>query len=277
MKTVLVPVEQHAVMRSVLDVALLVARQLGSHIEGLALGPDIPDVVAFDIPADWTVRSEKEQQDIVEQSRQLFESFMLSCAVAKHSEASDGVSYSWAGSQLFGDSYIGSFGRVFDLIVLGRPGQRDEPPRVITVEEALFESGRPVLLVPPSSPGSIGETVVIAWNGSTETARTVALGLPILSKAKRVFILTVEGWGVDGPTGEEFATRLQRNDIAAELVVRRMHGKTAGEAILEHATQLHADLLVKGAYTQSRLRQMIFGGATSRILSLSKLPVLMAH
>jgi hypothetical protein len=66
MKTVLVPVEQHAVMRSVLDVALLVARQFGSHIEGLALGPDIPDVVAFDIPADWTVRSEKEQQDIVE-------------------------------------------------------------------------------------------------------------------------------------------------------------------------------------------------------------------
>jgi hypothetical protein len=147
---------------------------------------------------------------------------MLSCAVPKHSEASDGVSYSWAGSQLFGDSYIGSFGRVFDLIVLGRPGQNHEPPRMTTVEVALFESGRPVLLVPPSSPGSIGETIVVAWNGSTETARTVAPGLPILSIAKRVFILTVEGWEVDGPTGEELATRLQRNEIPADSVVRRM-------------------------------------------------------
>jgi hypothetical protein len=62
---------------------------------------------------------------------------------------------------------------------------------VTTVEAALFESGRPVLLVPPSSPGSIGETIVIAWNGSTETARTVALGMPFLLKAQRVILLTI--------------------------------------------------------------------------------------
>ncbi len=264
-------------MRSVLDVALLIAGRFGSHVEGLALGPDIPDVVAFDIPADWTVLSDKEQRDIVERSQQLFEGFMLSCAVPRHSEASEGVSHSWAGTQLFGESHIGGLGRVFDLIVLGRPGQNHEPPRITTVEAALFESGRPVLLVPSSSPGSIGETIVVAWNGSTETARTVALGLPILSKAKRVFILTVDGWGVDGPSGEELATRLHRHNIAAELVTRNMQSRTAGEAILECATQLRADLLFKGAYTQSRLRQMIFGGATSHILTHSKLPIFMAH
>jgi nucleotide-binding universal stress UspA family protein len=277
MKTVLVPVEQHAFMHSVLDVALLVASRFGSHVEGLALGPDIPDVVAFDIPSDWTVLSEKEQQDMVERSRELFESFMLSRAVPRQSEAPDRVSYSWTDEQLFGESHIGNFGRVFDLIVLGRPGQHHEPPRMTTVEAALFASGRPVLLVPPSSPGSIGETILIAWNGSTETARTVALGLPILSKAKRVFILTVEGWGVDGPKGEELATRLQRQNIAAESVTRNIQSRTAGEAILEYATQLRADLLFKGAYTQSRLRQMIFGGATSYILTHSKLPIFMAH
>ncbi len=242
MKTVLVPIEQHAFMRSVLDVALLVADRFGSHTEGLALGPDIPDVVAFDIPSDWTVLSEKEQQDIVERSRQLFESFMQSCAVPKHSETPDGVSYSWTDRELFNESHIGSFGRVFDLIVLGRPGQHYELPRMTTAEAALFESGRPVLLVPPSSPASIGETIVIAWNGSTETARTVALGMPMLMKAQRVFILSVDGWGVDGPTGEEVATRLQRHNIAAEAVTRSMQPRSAGEAILEHPTQLRADL-----------------------------------
>jgi nucleotide-binding universal stress UspA family protein len=277
LKSVLVLVEQHAFMRSVLDAALLIAGRFGSHVEGLALGPDIPDIVAFDIPSDWSVLSDKEQRDIVERSQQLFEGFMLTRAVPKYSEGSDGVSYSWTGRQLFGEGHIGRLGRVFDLIVLGRPGQHHEPPRMATVEAALFESGRPVLLVPPSTPGSIGDTIVVAWNGSMETARTVALGLPILSKAKRVFILTVEGWGVDGPSGEELATRLHRHNIAAEAVTRHMQSRTAGEVILASAAQLHADLLFKGAYTQSRLRQMIFGGATNHILTHSKLPIFMAH
>jgi nucleotide-binding universal stress UspA family protein len=145
------------------------------------------------------------------------------------------------------------------------------------VEAALFESGRPVLLIPPSAPGSVGETIVIAWNGSTETARTVALGMPLLLKARRVIVLTVEGWGADGPTGEELANRLQRNGITVELIARSMKSRTPGEAVLEYAAEFHADLLIKGAYTQSRLRQMIFGGATSHILAHMKLPVFMAH
>lgn len=277
MKVILVPVEQHPFIRSVLDAALLVAGRFGSHIEGLALGPDIPDVIAFDVPANWTVLSEKEQRDFVESSRQLFEAFMLSCAVPRQAEGPDEVSYSWLGRQLFGDSHIGSLGRVFDLIVLGRPGGRDEPPRLATVEAALFESGRPVLLVPPSSPGSIGETIVIAWNGSTETARTVALAMPLLAKAGQVIVLTLEGWGADGPSGEELASRLQRNGIRVEAAARSMKSRSPGEAILEYAAAFNADLLVKGAYTQSRLRQFIFGGATSHILAHARLPVLMAH
>jgi nucleotide-binding universal stress UspA family protein len=276
MRTVLVPVEQHASIRSVLDAALLVAGRFGSHVEGLALGPDIPEITGFDAPANWAILDEKEQRELVERSRQLFESFMHSCGVPRRAEAENEVSYGWAGRHLFGDSRIGSYGRVFDLIVLGRPERHGESPRLTVVEAALFESGRPVLLVPPSSPGTIGEVIVIAWNGSTETARTVALGMPILAKARRVIVLTLEGWG-EGPTGEELASSLQRNGIAAEAVKRAMTSRSAGEAILEYAAAFHADLLIKGAYTQSRLRQMILGGATSHILANAKLPILMAH
>ena len=80
MRTVLVPVEHHAFMRSVLDAALLVAGRFGSTIEALALGPDIPEVIGFDVPAGWSLLSEKEQRDLVERSRQLFEDFMRSVA-----------------------------------------------------------------------------------------------------------------------------------------------------------------------------------------------------
>ena len=75
----------------------MVANHFGSHIEGLALGPDIPDVVAFDVPAVWTVLSEKEQRELIERSRQIFEEFMLSCSVPRKSEAPDEVSCGWLG------------------------------------------------------------------------------------------------------------------------------------------------------------------------------------
>ena len=68
MKAILVPVEQHSFMRSVLDAALLVAGRFGSHVEGLALGPDIPDVIAFDVPVGWAILTEKEQRELVERS-----------------------------------------------------------------------------------------------------------------------------------------------------------------------------------------------------------------
>jgi nucleotide-binding universal stress UspA family protein len=277
MKAILVPVEQHGFMRAVLDAAVSVASRFGSHVEGLALGPDIPDVIAFDVPTGWTILSEAEQRDLVERSRELFDTFMLSCGIPRQAETPDTPSGAWTGRQLFEDSHVGSFGRVFDLIVLGRPGQPDAPPRLATVEAALFESGRPVLLVPPTSPGFRGETVVIAWNGSTETARTVALGMPILAQARHVTVLTLEGWGVDGPSGEDLAKRLRRHGIEVEVATRSLTSRSPGEAILEYTAAFHADLLIKGAYTQSWLRQMIFGGATSHVLAHAKLPVLMAH
>jgi nucleotide-binding universal stress UspA family protein len=276
MKTILVPVEQHAFMRSVLVAALSVAGRFGSHVEGVALGPDIPEIIGFDVPATWALLDQKSQRDLADRSRQVFEEFMREHQVPGTGAPSE-VSYGWAGRQLVGDSYVGSHGRAFDLLVLGKPEPRDEPPRMSTLEAALFESGRPVLLVPREPPAAIGDTVVIAWNRSTETARAVAFAMPILAQARSVVVLTVEDWGVEGPSGEELAKNLRRNGISAEVVARGSKARSPGEAILEYATGLKADVLVKGAYTQSRLRQMFFGGATSHVLAKAKLPVLMAH
>ena len=82
---------------------------------------------------------------------------------------------------------------------------------------------------------------------------------------------------VAGPDAGDVERTLSRAGIKAEANTVRPGSLTTGEAILAEADKAGADLLVKGAYTQSRLRQMIFGGATSHILSQSKIPVLMAH
>jgi len=149
-----------------------------------------------------------------------------------------------------------------------------------TVESALFDSGRPVVIVPPSVPepaSALGETIVVSWNGSTETARAVSFAMPFLLKARRVVVLTVKGATVEGPSGEEVAATLRLHGVAATALTREDERRSPGAIILAQARELGAHLLVKGAYTQSRMRELIFGGAIRHILEHAELPVLMAH
>ena len=170
----------------------------------------------------------------------------------------------------------GAYGRLFDLIIIG---QHSDDGRNVTslCEEALFESGHPILLAPREPIEELGRTIVIAWNGSTETARTISLGMSLIEQARKVCVLTVEGGTVPGPSGEQVAMHLRLRGIKAEALTIKPSERTTGEAVLEEASALGADLVFKGAYTHSRLRQMVFGGATRHIMSASVLPVFMAH
>ena len=277
-KTILVPIEQHDLMNPTLQTALLLARKFDSYIEGLALRVEIPavfavtDVGAVPIPA--------LEQDIAEnekRSRSLFENFMQEHGVP-HGRDTKALSSGWLDNAPEGDHFVGSHGRVFDVIVLGKPGRDPKGPRMSTLEAALFESGRPVLIAPPTPQPQMGANVLIAWNCSTEQARATAFAMPILKRASRVIVLTVEGGAaVPGPTGQQLCRYLQLNEVPAKPLTVGLDGRLTGEAILAHAKALGCDLLIKGAYTQSRLRQMIFGGTTRYILSNAELPVLMAH
>jgi nucleotide-binding universal stress UspA family protein len=267
-------------MISALDTALLLARKFDSCIEAFPLRPAVADLVAMDPDSGLTMVAVKENDaEMVRQAEALFRSFMDSKGIA---EASDKVpaslSWSWIGDAPSGHDFVGSYGRVFDIIVLARPGDEWQSPSMITLESALFESGRPVLIAPPASPRSLATNILVAWNQSTEQARTMADAMPFLRTAERVTILTVEGATVAGPNGEQMARSLAMNGIKAEPMTLKPTGKrNAGETILAKADELGCDLIVKGAYTQSRLRQMIFGGTTRHILANAKLPVLMAH
>jgi len=278
MKTILVPVEQHSLIHSVFETAFSVGSIFGSYIEGMAVSVDLPDVPVMDIavgvPSVWDPET---RQEMAEASRQNFESFFASRGLERHASGVVGPCYGWQGGGAKSDTALGSEARVFDLTVVGRPNSKTNHPRLATVEAALFESGRPVLVSPPVPSKTLGDTVVIAWNGSTETARAVALGMPLLARARRVIVLCIEGWSVPGPTGEQLARSLRANGVPAELRTVESQNGRPGDTILSTAANLGCDLLVKGAYTQSRLRQMIFGGATSTILTSTTLPVLMAH
>jgi nucleotide-binding universal stress UspA family protein len=275
MKNLLVPVESHSGVESVLQTALLVARRFDSYVEGMPLGPDLPDLVAFDMPVSWTVSDQNTWKEMADEAAKRFETFMLDNGFARRGGDVRLPSFGWTGERSFGDSQIGSYARIFDCTILGRPGTDRGDPRMATAETVLFESGRPILLAPPKPPEKTADHIVIAWNQSMETARASAMAMPLLRHAQKVSVMTVEEFRSEGPSGEIFAELLNNHGIAAEFVVRNAKHRNSGEAILRGVEALGGDLLIKGAYTQSRLRQMFFGGATNHVMNYAEVPVLM--
>jgi nucleotide-binding universal stress UspA family protein len=280
MKTILVPVEQSPHLPSILETACLLARSYGSYIEAFALRPAITAFMAVD-PLSGTTLSGAEWDDdkSAGECREAFEIYMRQREIplAGVGAGSEGPSFSFNAETPPGDSFVGSYGRVFDITVVGQPGPQALSPRMSTLEAALFESGRPILIAPRASPRKLGETIAIAWNGSTETARTIAFAMPLLARARRVVVVAVEGAGVPGPTTQQVCRYLEWNGITAEGRDLPAGKRPPGETLLAEVAAFGSDLLIKGAYTQSRLRQMIFGGVTSHILAEADLPVFMAH
>jgi nucleotide-binding universal stress UspA family protein len=278
MRTVLVPIEGNVASQSALQTALLLGRMVDGYMEGFALGPEIPAVYTVDAAVVLPpVLDEASRREMASQARTQFEAFMQTHNVQERFGEPSGLSFGWQAGALQGDTFVGDYGRAFDVVVVGRPSSEDNGPRLATLEEALFNCGRPVLVAPPKAPSQLGGSVVIAWNGSTETARAVSFAMPILLKAQKVTVLTVEGGTVPGPAGEHIARTLRINGVPAQAFDVEDEGRSVGEAILVNAREIGADLLVKGAYTQSRLRQLIFGGPTRHLLEHSSLPMVMAH
>ena len=278
MKSILVPIEDHGIVEPQLRTALQVGRIFDSYIEGIAITPDYPVVLPVDIaigvPSPITPENRLE---MARACRERFEAFMTVQQIERASAGLPGLGFGWRQDGLTEDAFLGAYGRVFDVIVVGRPDGSNGQTRLSTVEAALFETGRPVLIAPPQAPKTFAETVVIAWNRSTETARAVLGAMPLLKKARRIVVLELEDWGVPGPSGAELARHLRMHDMPAEAITAPDPSNKPGEVILSESAALGCDLLVKGAYTQSRLRQMFFGGATSHILGNTTIPVLMAH
>ena len=269
MKSILVPVDQGESSASVLATAGLVARRLEASLEGIALRPIHVEIVAPDPivavtfpPADWN------DTEFVSKARKEFET---------HCAAPNGPRCRWRAGPSIDDAGLGSLARVYDACVIGRPNSSGSGPRMTTFESVLFDSGQPVIVAPPEPPSVIGDNVIISWNCSTEQASATASAMPILRKAKQVTILTIEGLTVPGPSGQQAREWLAANGIQSREVTMGNGGRKPGEVLLDEAKKMGADLIIKGAYTQSRLRQMIFGGATSHLLSHSTIPLFMAR
>jgi nucleotide-binding universal stress UspA family protein len=267
----------------VLGSAFEVARLFGARVVGIYVRPPAGEFIpsgdfGMALSQDYLDRLHRESAAKAARLRAAFQETAARLGIKPGDVgAPGGVSAEWVEAEGSAAMFIGSFGRVFDLIVLRKPDPKISAETEILLEAALFESGRPILVVPKAAPLPAGATMVIAWNGSTETASVLALGMPLLEKAGKVAVVSVEGGMVPGPSGADVAQYLQTHGIAATVRHVQPEGVIPGEAFLRETARLEGHLMFKGAYTQSRLRQLVFGGATRHILSHAQIPVLFAR
>jgi len=173
--------------------------------------------------------------------------------------------------------------RYADVAVMTRPSEGPGADlREEIIEGVLFHSGRPALIAPPGWSGkSIGKRVVVAWDASREATRALSEADDILEFADAVTVLTVDAkpkmFGHGDQPGANIAGHLSRRGLPAEVRNVDSMGRSASLAILEEATALDADLVVMGGYAHSRLRELVFGGATRELLRTATVPLLMAH
>src|SRR3954451_1100911 len=152
MKTILVPVEQHSTLPSVLETALLVGRSVVGYIEGFAVGPDLRNFIAVEVVLAPPILDETMQREMVATARERFETFMRKHAVPEARQEPNGLSFGWLGDTLKDDPFIGDYGRAFDLIIVGRPvSSRDGPRKAPAQVRQTVEAACPVTAAPPTT------------------------------------------------------------------------------------------------------------------------------
>jgi nucleotide-binding universal stress UspA family protein len=284
-KTILVHLRGTKGDAATLSAALQVARSFGAHLECLHIRPDWGTLVSRAAPAGMdealSGAIEALQKESAESAQRALDAFTRFCD-DEHIPRSEFP----PGSNEVGAAFREDIGddldrlivqsRRHDLVVV-KGGKVDEGGLGLDgVGRLVLSAGRPVLLA-PNVPARPIRLVAVAWKDGAEAARAVTAAMPILEKARRVFVMSA---GEDDESPSEakcVVTHLQWHGIDAEVHQVEPRGRDAYDALLETARAADVDLLVAGAYGRSRLSEVIFGGFTEGLLEDVSLPVLLVH
>ena len=258
-----------------LDLGMMVARDFEAGLEVLHVRSDPASAVPLvgegmsgAMVEEMLAAAEKHGLELARALRQNYEE-----ATQRHKVASG-----WREEVGREDDIVASAGRLSDIVILARPLPNRDLPSPVTVNAAILDTGRPLLLAPPPPVAHVGESVAVFWNGSPQAARAVYFSLPFLKRAKRVSVLAARE--EESPTpGQGLVEYLAKHEVEAGFreFTAGGQGTEVGRGLLAEAEKEGADLVVMGAFTHSRLRQLILGGVTRHVVSAAKLPVLLCR
>lgn len=257
------------------EFAVSVASALNAHLAGIAFlyDPIVPISGTGYIPAEVIDAQQVENEKLAKVAIDWFSEQTRRAGVAAEPVT---VSASLAGA---GDQFA-RIARRFDLAIVGQADPDSAGSDDILAETTLFESGRPVIMVPYIQKGPLKlDNVMLCWDGSRAAARAIGDAMPLLTKAGRVevVIVTNERGKDDEIEGVDIAQHLARHGLKVEVHRIGGGGIDVADALLSHAADSGADFIVMGGYGHSRLREFILGGVTHSIFRSMTVPTLMSH
>jgi nucleotide-binding universal stress UspA family protein len=256
------------------DYAISVAKTFGAYLAGIAFlyEPVIPDGTLGGVPVDLIELQREENSKAAKAAVSRFETAANAAAVSAETRIVDATLGGAA-------TVFGRIARRFDLAVVAQAQREHGASEELMIEGALFESGRPIIVVPYIQKDRMTlERVLVCWDGGRTAARAIADAMPLLVRAKAVDIVIVaEERKNDEITGANMSEHLARHGIAANVRRLAKGGLGIEDVVLDYAADNGADLIVMGGYGHSRLREFILGGATRGILAEMTVPVLMSH
>lgn len=289
-RNILVPIHPGIDFDGQLEAALRVARRVEGHINAVCLPLDVESLLGS-IPAPLAAAVSGEEMMRYAGAAEARARLEFEAWRAKHRLASEPIESGlhstfacWSEQSGPIETTMLQKGRLSDLIVLNFPGGFYSATERL-FDTAVFDTGRPVLLTPKSAslPDDLLQHVLIAWNGSREAARAVAGTLPILHAAEHVSVFTApwrndDFMDADDPVHEQpLPAYLIWHGIRARSLRAQQQDPSVGAALLRIAAEQEATLIVMGAYTRSRVRQVMLGGVTRDVLQGASRPVLMVH
>ena len=269
----------------ILDSAFNLAKNLATHLQVVHVRADPRETIpvlgegmSVGMIDDMTRIAEEECSSRQTRARANFDECLIKYLTQETDiPSAAGNTVCWTETRGREDEVVAKLGRLADVIIVPRPNVESAVGHTLTLNAALFETGRPVLVVPPKGAREIGKKVVVSWNGSAQSARAVSSALPILRNADEVNVFTIESKRTTVETSLGVSEYMAYHGVSCLVHKLSGNGSSAGELLLKEADFVGADMIVMGAYTHSRMRQLILGGVTRHVLEHSDIPLLMAH
>ena len=287
-KKIFAPIQNVETAEGALKTAIAVARRHRAHIDALHIRqrPNVPAGGYYPVGVIFVDEHLAELKEALDAEaaklKNIFDRVMKAegvqiIAAAAHRDDA-GATASWRDQQGILPFDLSAAARVCDLIVFGRGAGEIGYPDANLIEEAIFQSGRPVLIAPTGKLERTPRRILVAWNGGREAARALSSAMPLFEETDAALALSIGAMPADLEGPEKAAELLRLHGVKAQAERRApADGAEAEEDLLAAAREWRADLIVMGAYSHSRWRELVLGGFTRRLLKQAEFPLLLAH
>jgi nucleotide-binding universal stress UspA family protein len=290
-KRILLPLPGTVDHSGEIEMALSAAKALGAQVEALYINePPPPSRVrmsAGTMGYGATTAAATQQDWFAEErerhTREARERFTQLCAasgipmLAANEPLTALPAASWREAEGSYASVAAARAAAFDLVIAA--GAAVTQSLMAIAEQSLLQTRRPVLLAPSRLQSGLTDPAMIAWDESPECWHAITAAIPFLRLAQSVQVISVDSDPERRSASQaEALAYLRCHDIAATARVIAPHLRSVGDTLLATAGEVGVGMLVMGAYSHSRLREMLLGGVTRHILQNAVArPVLLAH